>query len=362
MPINIKNIDFNRHRIIWHILFWLLYLILYAFSSNIYYEDSNIYRILAQFSITVPIDILAAYFTAYYLLPKFLLKGKYIHFIVLFFLSAVIFIFLQRALMYFITYPVFYPESYQNIKFYKINYIFSFFNIYAIVGIFASIKLLKYWFENQQTTRLLEKEKLEAELKFLKSQIHPHFLFNTLNNLYALTIDKSDQAPEVVIKLSDLLDYMLYECNTPKVSLDKEIKLINDYLSLEKIRYGKELQINFDISGKTAGKQIAPMLLLPFIENSFKHGLSKKINNPWIYIALRINNDSLNFNVKNNKIENKTKEKDEYTEGIGLKNVRRRLDLLYNGIYTLNLFDEGDSFEIDLNIKLINIKSIKNEN
>ncbi len=353
MQINIKNIDFSRYRVIWHILFWFLYLILYAFSSDIYYGDTNIYRLLAQFSITVPIDIFAAYFTAYYLLPKYLLKGKYFHFIVLFFLSAVIFIFSQRAIIYFITYPLFYPEKYQDINFFKINYIYSFFNIYAIVGIFVSIKLLKYWFENQQTTRLLEQEKLEAELKFLKSQIHPHFLFNTLNNLYALTLDKSDLAPEVVIKLSDLLDYMLYECNTPKVSLDKEIKLINDYLSLEKIRYGKELQINFDISGKTAGKQIAPMLLLPFIENSFKHGLSKKINNPWIYITVKTNNGSLHFNVKNNKTISKIKEKEEYTEGIGLKNVRRRLDLLYNGIYTLNLFDEGDSFEIDLNIKLI---------
>ena len=352
MPININNIDFSRYRILWHILFWLLYLILIAFSSNIYYEDSNILVIIAKYSITVPIDVFATYFTAYFLLPKFLLKGKYIHFIVLFFLSAVMFIFLQRTLWYYISYPIFYPESFQNLKFFRINYIFSFFNIYAIVGIFVSIKLLKYWFENQQTTRLLEKEKLEAELKFLKSQIHPHFLFNTLNNLYALTIDKSDLAPEVVIKLSDLLDYMLYECDTPQVSLDKEIKLINDYLLLEKIRYGKELQINFDVSGKTTGKQIAPMLLLPFIENSFKHGLSKKINNPWINITLRISNDSLYFNVKNNKAINKIKEKEEYTEGIGLQNVRRRLDLLYNGIYTLSLFDKGDSFEIDLNIKL----------
>ncbi|MCD4772324.1 MAG: histidine kinase [Bacteroidales bacterium] len=350
--VNIKNFDFNKYRIIWHILFWLLYLILHAFSSNIYYEDSNIYKILAKYSISIPIDILAAYFTAYYLLPKFLLKGKYIHFMVIFFLSAIFFIFFQRALMFYISYPIFYSESYQNIKFFKINYIFSFFNIYAIVGIFASIKLLKYWFKNQQTTRLLEKEKLEAELKFLKSQIHPHFLFNTLNNLYALTLDKSDLAPEVVIKLSDLLDYMLYECNTPKVSLDKEIKLINDYLSLEKIRYRKELIINFDISGKTSGKQIAPMLLLPFIENSFKHGLSKKKNNPWINITLVTKNEALHFNVKNNKAISKIMKKEEYTEGIGLKNVRRRLDLLYEGAYKLELMDNDDSFEINLEINL----------
>ena len=117
-------------------------------------------------------------------------------------------------------------------------------------AIFASVKLFEYWFINQKRNQELEKEKMESELKFLKSQIHPHFLFNTLNNLYALTLDKSDRAPEVVVKLSDLLSYMLYECNVAETQLAKEVKLLQDYMELEKIRYSDEIKINMDISGR----------------------------------------------------------------------------------------------------------------
>ncbi|MBI9037134.1 MAG: histidine kinase [Bacteroidales bacterium] len=313
---------------------------------------------LKQFTITMPVDMIAAYLTVYLLITKFLYKQRYLMFVLLFLISAFGVILLQRLVLIYITYPVFYPDSTSELSLFKLNYVYSFFNIYAIVGIFASIKLLKLWFKNQQVNRKLEKEKLEAELKFLKAQIHPHFLFNTLNNLYALTIDKSDLAPEVVIKLSDLLDYMLYECNASKIALEKEIKLLQDYLELEKIRYGNDLKIDFQISGSVKGKMIAPLLLLPFLENSFKHGLSSIIDNVWIRINLKISKNVLNLKIENSKSSKTNKKDGGFAEGIGLKNVRRRLDLIYPEKYELDINDEGNVFVIDLTIEIENKQTL----
>lgn len=348
----LSSTNYKKHRIFWHLLFWLLYLLLFSVSYTIHIDKLSVLDVMVRFSITLPVDIFASYFTAYYLLPAFLLKGKYIKFILFFLLSAFVFILLQRICIYYINLPIFYPEIQEKISFFDIDYIYSFFNIYAVVGIVTSIRLFKFWFKNQRATQNLREEKLEAELKFLKSQIHPHFLFNTLNNLYALTLDKSDQAPEVVIKLSNLLDYMLYEANDPKVSLEKEINLIQNFLDLEKIRYGQSLEIDFELSGDPTGYSIAPMLMLPFVENSFKHGLSKQSKAPWIKISLNLERGLLHFTVKNSQAKLDKDKKESYTEGIGLKNVTRRLDLIYQKNYSLNIKDEADHFEIDLYINL----------
>ncbi len=361
MLLKIKTLDIYRHRFLWHSLFWICYLLFYTISSSSYYDSYSFFRMLKQFLISMPVDMIAAYFTVYFLMPRFLYRQKHLLFVSIFIVSAFAMILLQRLTLFYVTYPIFYPSESPQISLFKINYVFSFFNIYAIVGIFASIKLLKVWLKNQKKSRKLEKEKLEAELKFLKAQIHPHFLFNTLNNLYALTIDKSDLAPEVVIKLSDLLDYMLYECNASKILLEKEIKLLNDYLELEKIRYGNDLKIDFQITGSIKGKMIAPLLLLPFLENSFKHGLSSIIDNVWISIKLSMSNNVLNLRIENSKSSGTNKKDGSFVEGIGLKNVRRRLDLIYPEKYELDINDEGDVFIIDLTIELEN-KLTLNEN
>jgi LytS/YehU family sensor histidine kinase len=287
----------------------------------------------------------------YYLIPKYLLIKKYKSFLLLFSGVAIFFILLQRVVV-FTTYPVLYPEYKMKQTFFEFNYLYTFFNIYVMPALFASVKLFEYWFVNQKRNQELEKEKMESELKFLKSQIHPHFLFNTLNNLYALTLDKSDHAPEVVVKLSDLLSYMLYECNAPLVPLAKEVQLLQDYLDLEKIRYHSELKVDFEILGRVNGKNIAPLVLLPFVENGFKHGLSKQINNPWINITLEIEDYLLKFTVENNKPRVDKADETGYSEGIGLKNVRRRLDLIYGDQYSLEISGNSDNFSINLQLKL----------
>jgi LytS/YehU family sensor histidine kinase len=177
-------------------------------------------------------------------------------------------------------------------------------------------------------------------------------LFNTLNNLYALTLDKSDKAPEVVVKLSDLLSYMLYECDVAETPLAKEVQLLQDYMELEKIRYSDEIKINLDISGRINGKYIAPLILLPFVENGFKHGLSKQIYQPWINITLDIEDYFLSFKVENNSPLVKNINENGYAEGIGLKNVRRRLDLIYAEQYTLEITNKDEIFTVNLQVKL----------
>jgi len=344
--------NYNNYRFLFHLALWLFYTFAFAYIYALFYESVTLQKSLAQYTLSVWIDVMATYLTVYFLIPKYLLRKKYLYFALLFFGAAIVFILMQRAVLLFITYPVLFPDYKKPESFIKFNYVFTFFNIYVMPAIFASVKLFEYWYMNQKRNQELEKEKMESELKFLKSQIHPHFLFNTLNNLYALTLDKSDKAPEVVVKLSDLLSYMLYECNAAEVPLEKEVQLLQDYLALEKIRYYDDLNINLDIQGRINRKYIAPLILLPFVENGFKHGLSKQIHHPWINITLNIEDYLLNFTVENNSPSEEKADLTGYTEGIGLKNVRRRLDLIYGNQHTLEIADEEGIFRIKLRIKL----------
>ena len=344
--------DYGKYRFFLHLLVWLIYIFLYAYIYALFYANVSLYDSLLQYSLTAWIDVAATYFTVYLLIPKLLLQKRYWPFLFLLLVTAIVFIFMQRIVVYFITYPVIYPDFHVKQPFFGFNYLFSFFNIYVMPAIFASVKFFEFWYVNQIENRELQKQKLESELKFLKSQIHPHFLFNTLNNLYALTLDKSEQAPEVIVKLSGLLSYMLYDCNAPRVPLEKEIDLLIDYLALEKIRYPNELKVNFDVRGRVAGKMIAPLLLLPFVENGFKHGLSKQIKNPWIDILVDIEGYLLIFSVENIKSVDGSVDETNYTEGIGLKNVRRRLELIYADKFLLKVKNTENAFSIILQLQL----------
>jgi len=185
--------SYNSFRIPLHILIWGVYLFAYAYIYAFFYDSVTLQKTLIQYGVTAWIDITAAYVMIYFLIPKFLLEKKYGSFLAWFLISALFFIFLQRLMLMLVTYRYIYPEYADNFSFFRFNYLYTFFNIYAMGAIFASVKLFEYWFINQKQNQQLMHEKLESELKFLKSQIHPHFLFNTLNNLYALTLDKSDK-------------------------------------------------------------------------------------------------------------------------------------------------------------------------
>ena len=168
-------------------------------------------------------------------------------------------------------------------------------------GLFLAFKMLKNYYEKMEEKANLVKETARAELQLLKAQVHPHFLFNTLNNIYSFTLNKSPLAGELVLKLSDTLNYMINDCEAPLVSLEKELKMIEDYIGLEKVRYGDRLSMTLEIKGDCQNKLIAPLLLIPFVENSFKHGSSKMLQHSWIKLKIVIKENVLYMDLNNSK-------------------------------------------------------------
>jgi sensor histidine kinase YesM len=226
------------------------------------------------------------------------------------------------------------------------------FNYPTIVGIALAIKLLKNGYLKQKEAAQVAKEKINAELQLLKVQVHPHFLFNTLNNIYSFIINDSPGATEAIKKLSALLHYIVYECNQPLVKLDKELKMIKDYIDLEKIRYGENFNMSLQIQGNPIDKMICPLLLIPFLENSFKHGASQMLTHPWVNLDIVIEDENLYFNLSNSKPTLKGEKT--ITKGLGLGNVKKRLAILYPGTHSLNITDDVMSFFVSLKVPLFN--------
>jgi hypothetical protein len=218
----------------------------------------------------------------------------------------------------------------------------------TVGGMAAAIKLMKCFNEERQAAMLAEKEKVNAELQVLKAQLHPHFLFNTLNNIYSYTQDVSEKASGMIMGLSNLLRYMLYECNKPLVSLDRELDMIHQYLALETARYDNSLDIALQLPSRKTNLLIAPLMLLPFIENAFKHGASQMPEQPWINLHLGVKNDELSMKLINGKPPCTGKG----SPGIGIVNVRKRLELLYPGAHELQINEEEEMFIVNLKLKL----------
>jgi LytS/YehU family sensor histidine kinase len=222
------------------------------------------------------------------------------------------------------------------------------------LAITMSLRLVKQWYERERLTQDLERINMETELKYLKSQINPHFLFNSLNSLYALTLKKSDLAPDLVLKLSDILRYVLYEGASKWVDLEKEINYIQSYLDLEKIRHGKRLDVQFHVKGDAFGRKVAPMLFLTFLENSFKHGISRKAENSYLNVDLEIGQEKIVFSICNSKPKSKSNHINEFSGGIGLENVKKRLKILYPDKYQLLIRDEEEAYCVQLELASIN--------
>jgi sensor histidine kinase YesM len=210
---------------------------------------------------------------------------------------------------------------------------------------------------SEQKAKETENEKLNTELSFLKLQINPHFLFNTLNNIYSLAESGSDKTGRAVMKLSSIMRYILTESKNDLVPLEKEIQFTEDYIDMQKLRLTNKSQVDFAPSGDPAGKQIAPLIFLPFVENAFKYGVSTRESST-ICIQLKIEKDAIHFSVKNQKLQNGLLKPAE-TTGTGISNIKRRLELLYKHRYKLLLNEDKESFSVQLNLQLCN--SLNNE-
>ena len=221
----------------------------------------------------------------------------------------------------------------------------------CFVFLAASMKMFRYWYRKERDNQQLARETLLMELQVLKTQVHPHFLFNTLNNIYSLTLQQSDNASEIVQKLSCLLRYMFRECNAPEVPLIKEIELLRNYTQLEQIRYGNRLNIDLTVRGDLTNKQIAPLLLIPFVENAFKHGASQQTDQATIELCLFMMDNELNLRVKNSRSADLTQPQTPHS-GLGLANVRKRLALIYPDRHRLAIRSETTRYLVELTIQL----------
>ncbi|NPA68489.1 MAG: hypothetical protein GXO50_07770 [Chlorobi bacterium] len=351
---------FNLKRTGYHVLFWLTLSLFYDSVTSYMSQKPFTETIIRDILFYLPSDILGVYFTLYFLIPRFLLKKKYFGFTAAFLTFFIILIFA-------VTLPLQYLGLYIELtrtgnitpsyfEFAEQNVLIATTLKLMIIGIAGSIKLAKIWLSSQKKQQNLIKEKLEiklqlkeAELKYLKAQINPHFLFNTLNNLYALILEKSPKAPETVLKISALLDYVLYESDVHKIELTKEINNIKSYIDLQKIRYDEKININVNIKGNPEKICIAPLLILPIIENAFKHGLDKSAGKGFVKIEINVSDDS-RFNLKVTNSLNKPNNKTE--KGIGLSNLKRRLDLQYPEKHKLEIHSSDNLFITELCINL----------
>ncbi|WP_109298844.1 sensor histidine kinase [Aquimarina sp. AU474] len=345
----------SQNRTLTHILFWVIVVLIAPITSDdtiTEIREAFIFRIVA-----LPIKMIATYFFIYYQIPKFWQRKKYFKFTFSFILTAVVFSILYRINNIYVaetlagsTAP---KESIGQII-YEFEYTFFgyFFRVYYYTILFIIVKTFKDHSVKKRQIEILEKEKTVTELNYLKAQIHPHFLFNTLNNLYALTLDKSDHAPEVVAKLSEMLDYMLYQCNEPKVLVRKEIELLNHYVDLEKLRYGDRLQLTFESNIDDSQVVIAPLILISIIENAFKHGVSSIVESAIVKISLEVKQNILYFNVFNTKASVPQSDEMDYKKGIGVSNIKRQLELVYTNQYDLDIIEESKSYQVNLKIKL----------
>jgi len=358
----IKKLDYKR--IAYHLLFWVVITLFYDTAVTLINNGQFLKTIAHDLKYYTPTDILGVYFMLYFLIPKFLLKKKYVKFALFSILFFIILMFvIALPLAYFgllIDYSDYYLLNEQPIptfvNFISNSLIFGITVKLMIMGVASSIKIAKIWFVSQKKQQNLVKEKLEinlqlkeSELKNLKSQLNPHFLFNALNNLYSLTLEKSPKAPEVVLKISALLDYVLYECNVPSIELETEIENIKNYIDLQKMRYGEDTNIEFNINGEFSHIKIAPLLILPLVENAFKHGLDKNVGKGFIKINIQITEeDKINISIKNSlKGENNHE-----GEGIGLKNLKKRLELQYPNKHKFSIQQSEIDYETYLCIVL----------
>lgn len=333
-----------------HLTFWMMYVLYHTFLFG-YMRQDFLYPLKYELY-DLPVKILASYFVAYVLIPRFLLKRKvwsFGGFLVVTLLTAS---FLQRLFHRQVIGRFIEPEQEYFTLYPTTALVFkTVISIYPIVVVVALIKIMKHWYEQDRKHQQIQKEKITAELSYLKSQIHPHFLFNTLNSLYALTLKKSDQASKLVLKLSQLLNYLLYDSNKQTVPLEKELELIENYISLEKIRFGDRLKLSYHFSGNVQEMKIAPLLLLPFVENSFKHGANRQTEEVWVDIRIAEEDNALLLKISNSK-EASTQQPEEANEGIGLQNVMRRLELIYGKEnYQVKMEDLGDQYSVELMLK-----------
>jgi len=353
-----RNLNINTDKVYkitlrHHIIFWTIY---FAITTIRWggIHDNYLYSLKTTL-IGFPIHMTLCYLNIYFLMPKFVFKRKYVSYIFLLLLALVVMLLVKFNLTYYLVSHDVWPEGPVEINKLTLSYSIDMMigELYVITFVTA-IKITMDWLQEHKRVTDLEKLQLESELLFLRTQISPHFFFNTLNNIYSLAIEKSDNTPKLILKLSELMRYLLYETKSKQQSLEKEIMCIHNYLDLERIRFGDLLEVNMGISGIISDKKIAPILLLSFVENAIKHGANKNIGKIKIDIDFKVEDSFLYFKISNpNPASTVYGQNLNNSGGIGLKNVNKRLELGYNKEdYTLDIKNSDEAFIVQLKIKV----------
>lgn len=343
----------NRVPLKYHILFWSIYFIFNTFRWGSYFND---YAYSLQTNlIGFPIHMTLCYLNILILMPYLVYRKKYLLYVISFLLAIFLMVLVKFNLTYTLISHNVWPEGPQYMDKFSLNYCIDMMlgELYVTTFVTA-IKITFDFLNEQQRVSDLEKSRLETELLFLKSQISPHFFFNTLNNIYSLAVEKSNKTPRVVTKLAELMRYMLYETRHKRQTLENEIMCLQNYLDLERIRNDDRLEIDMSISGEIHDKEIAPVILLTFIENAFKHGVNKNSGKVKISIMFKIKDDFLYFSVSNPLPEiSEHIENLDNSSGIGIENVKKRLELSYNkNHYKLSFKNKKNKFVARLKIKV----------
>ncbi|MEL6811123.1 MAG: histidine kinase [Bacteroidota bacterium] len=343
-------------RLVQHTLFWVAVFMYFMITSNMIFFEDYWHAAKNTLALMIP-QIIIAYVLLDVLIPRFLNERRYVLFTMLL-LGSLCLVFVGYVLLRKHYFDVYYFHTYNYIakEFAQLPVIQRlldaemFFS--KIVKFLTPAALLYTYrlFKNQQNLLQLREQKRTAELSALKNQLNPHFLFNTLNNLYALALEGSEKTPEVIERLSEILDYMLYRCKENYVSLEQEIQLLNNYLSLEKIRYGKRVKIDFNTEIEGPSK-IAPLILLTFVENACKHGVSQELGIAEVSITLKTTSETIDFTVRNTKpaLPKRSRSK---TSALGLVNIKKQLDLLYPNGYSLDVQEEETVYTTKLTLPI----------
>lgn len=345
------NIKKNNKQFIFHFVYWIVILIYYI-SSKWPLEEDKVF-LLEKMVLFSLVQIALTYSILYFIIPVFLQKKKKLLFLIFCFLAVYASYVLFTAIRCYYLVP-----NYPNVFKYRPPLIFEeritngfayLNNITSLVFPTIILMVINYYRQQKEIMGLREQKKT-SELEVLKNQLNPHFLFNTLNNLYALSLKKSDKTPEVIERLSGILDYMLFKCKDKYVSILGEIELLENYIALEKLRYGKRLDITFNHYVENDVK-IGPLLLLTFTENAFKHGVEEELTTAFIKIDLKVGDKEIYFNIENSIPNSSTLENVDKRESLGLKNIKKQLELLYSpNKYIINLIEKDNIFCVILKL------------
>ncbi|MFN0212733.1 MAG: sensor histidine kinase [Saprospiraceae bacterium] len=336
---------FLNQRPVYHALFWLaLYGTMVGTSLR---QGFDLGTTLCNETIQALFFAGLVYCNLLFLIPNYLARHAFIYFGLV--LAACAIITPIEVLVLYLVYGHS-PELQANVVDQQERIYLS--NVFVTI-ISTVLRVIMDWWRYQNEKQVLLTQTIQSELRFLKSQINPHFLFNTLNNLYALTLKKSDKAPEIVLKLAEIMRYMLYECNERRVHLSKEIQYIYNYLDLERLRQPKDADIRFSVEGQVSEQLVAPLMFVPFVENSFKHGLNHTTSGGYVHIRLSVQGEDLEFVIENSKVEQMPRLSHPRSGGIGLVNVRQRLQILYPDNHDIEILDEPNRYFVTLRLKMV---------